>query len=195
MFYNLSEYPFTKLLEDSYPVIKREMEALTLARFEEWHEKHLDTNLWLMYGLYLMGHELKDNCAACPETAKILKKIPDLATAVFSAILPGTHIKPHQGLKKMVLRCHLGLSVPEPEKCALKVNGVERHWQEGRCLIFDDTVTHEAWNHGNKPRVVLLIDFKDKKKNLPFYKKIAFSVVSGIENLKWLLIYYRSKKK
>jgi len=183
MFYDTSEYPFTKLLEDATPVIKREMEALTLARFKEWYEKDLYTNLWLVYGLFAMGNKLKDNCAACPETVKILEKIPDLTTAGFSALLPGTHIKPHEGYTKMVLRCHLGLSVPEPEKCALKVSGVEGHWQEGRCLIFDDTMTHEAWNQGDKPRIVLLVDFKDRKKDLPLSKKIEFEVASKIVGL------------
>ena len=41
MFYDTSEYLFTKLLEDSYPVIRCEMEALPLARFKEWYEKDL----------------------------------------------------------------------------------------------------------------------------------------------------------
>ena len=34
-----------------------------------------------------------------------------------------------------------------------------RQWQEGRCLIFDDTVQHEAWNNSDLPRGVLLLDF------------------------------------
>jgi aspartyl/asparaginyl beta-hydroxylase (cupin superfamily) len=34
-----------------------------------------------------------------------------------------------------------------------------RSWGEGECLVFDDTVEHEAWNRSAKTRVVLLLDF------------------------------------
>jgi beta-hydroxylase len=27
-----------------------------------------------------------------------------------------------------------------------------------KCLVFDDTVEHEAWNLSDRPRVVLLLD-------------------------------------
>ncbi|MBI3252463.1 MAG: aspartyl/asparaginyl beta-hydroxylase domain-containing protein [Candidatus Omnitrophica bacterium] len=195
MFYEPSEFPFTKRLEVSYGKIKEEMENLTLGRFKPWYEKDLYTNLWLVYGLYAMGNKLKDNCALCPETVKILEEVPDLTTAGFSALLPGTHIKPHEGFTKMVLRCHLGLSVPEPGTCALKVNGVERSWREGRCLIFDDTMTHEAWNKGEKPRIVLLIDFKNKKRPLPLSKKIEFSVVSRLVGVVYPFLYGTRKEK
>ena len=194
-FVDKADYPFTKVLEDAYPVIKREMAALPLSRFKEWYEKDLYTNLWLVYGLIAMGKELKANSLACPETMKILKQIPGITSAGFSALTPGTHIKPHEGFTKMVLRCHLGLSVPQPELCALKVDGVVGHWREGKCLIFDDTLTHEAWNKGDKPRIVLLIDFKDKRKNLPFSKKLEFSIVSGVVRLVAPLVYKAPKTK
>ncbi len=32
------------------------------------------------------------------------------------------------------------------------------HWEEGRCVLFDDTYRHEVWNDTNGVRVVLLID-------------------------------------
>ena len=179
-FIDKAEYPFTKILEEAYPVIKREMQSLPLSHFKEWYEKDMYTNLWLVYGLIAMGKKLKSNCTACPETVKILEQVPDLITAGFSCLLPGTVIKPHEGFTKMVLRCHLGLSVPQPEACVLKVNSVEGHWHEGRCLIFDDTITHEAWNKGDKPRVVLLIDFKDRKKILPVAEKIRYGIGTAI---------------
>ncbi len=193
-FINLTDYPFTQALEVAYPVIKREMENIPLSRFKEWYEREMYTNLWLVYGLFAMGKKLKDNCAACPETVKILERIPDLTTAGFSCLLPGTQIKPHEGFTKMVLRCHLGLSVPQPETCVLKVNGIEGHWREGKCLMFDDTMTHEAWNKGDKPRIVLLIDFKDRKKNLPLSKKIEYNVASAIVGVVSPFIYGANKK-
>jgi beta-hydroxylase len=35
-----------------------------------------------------------------------------------------------------------------------------RTWQEGKCMVFDDTVEHEAWNKSDQSRVVLIVDFK-----------------------------------
>lgn len=46
-----------------------------------------------------------------------------------------------------------------PEDCTLRVGDETRQWREGKTLVFDDTVTHEAWNHGPSDRVVLLFDF------------------------------------
>lgn len=33
-----------------------------------------------------------------------------------------------------------------------------RTWQPGKCLVFDDTVEHCAWNDSEIERVVLLLD-------------------------------------
>ena len=46
-----------------------------------------------------------------------------------------------------------------PENCgALRVGNYERPWQEGRVLVFDDSVEHAAWNHSQAERVVLLFE-------------------------------------
>ena len=51
---------------------------------------------------------------------------------------------------------HLPLIVP-PD-CALRVGGEEHAWQEGRCVTFDDTWEHEAWNRSDRTRVVMILD-------------------------------------
>jgi aspartate beta-hydroxylase len=51
---------------------------------------------------------------------------------------------------------HLPLIVP-PD-CALNVGGERHVWQEGRCVTFDDTFEHEAWNRSERTRVVMLLD-------------------------------------
>ena len=46
-----------------------------------------------------------------------------------------------------------------PENCgALRVGNTQKAWQEGELLIFDDSMEHEAWNHSDRDRVVLLFD-------------------------------------
>lgn len=46
-----------------------------------------------------------------------------------------------------------------PENCgALRVGNEERPWVEGKMLIFDDSMEHEAWNTSDEERVVLLFE-------------------------------------
>jgi beta-hydroxylase len=77
--------------------------------------------------------------------------------AGFSRLAGRTHVEPHVGWAASVYRLHLALDVPA--ECRLRVADDVRSWQVGRCLIFDDTVEHEAWNGSDCPRGVLLLDF------------------------------------
>jgi len=42
------------------------------------------------------------------------------------------------------------MSVNLPSSC------VGREWQEGSCLLFDDSYEHETWNTTDDERVILL---------------------------------------
>lgn len=99
------------------------------------------------------------NLLRCPETAKILESIPGLVSAMFSILKAGKHIPPHEGPYNGVLRVHLGLIIPEGD-CGIIVGESERGWTEGRCLVFDDTFDHEAWNFTGENRVVLFLDIE-----------------------------------
>jgi aspartyl/asparaginyl beta-hydroxylase (cupin superfamily) len=61
-----------------------------------------------------------------------------------------------------VLRCHLALVVPRGD-VALRVDGEMRRWEAGRCLVFDDTLEHDAWNRAAADRVVLIVTFADRE--------------------------------
>jgi aspartate beta-hydroxylase len=45
-----------------------------------------------------------------------------------------------------------------PGDCAIRVSDHTEHWQEGRCMVFDDSYEHEAWNHTDEDRIVLIVD-------------------------------------
>lgn len=91
---------------------------------------------------------------------RILKKIPQTNTAMFSILSPGKYIPPHRGPYKGVLRYHLGLMVPEPQGiCRIRVGNDIRSWKEGKSLIFDDSHEHEVWNDSDSYRVVLFVNF------------------------------------
>lgn len=170
MFLEASDYPFTRLLELRWQVIREECRALPPRKFKAWHEKWIYNQGWNVCGLMAFGKRIESGASLCPETSKILAQIPGIFTAGFSSLAPGTQIKPHRGYSGSILRCHLGLKVPA--NCALKVSGEAREWREGQCLVFDDTSVHEAWNRSGEERVVLLIDFKKDSREFPFFEKI-----------------------
>lgn len=110
----------------------------------------------------LRGQPVEPNAALCPQTLEALTLAPQpfirgrSPMALFSLLKPGTHIPPHNGLLNTRLICHLPLIVPDG--CALRVGNETRAWEEGRLLIFDDSIEHEAWNRGPSRRVVLLFE-------------------------------------
>lgn len=57
--------------------------------------------------------EFKDVTSGCPVTTGIVKAIPGLRSVWFSCLAPGSHIVSHTGNDSTMLRCHLGLIVPE----------------------------------------------------------------------------------
>ena len=123
----------------------------------------LDGSLdWGAYYLWKYGAPIADALERCPATAAALALVPkaDLPgrapTAFFSVLKPGAHIPPHTGVSNTRAIVHLPLIVPPG--CGFRVGGETREWTEGRALVFDDTIEHEAWNHGNGLRAVLIFD-------------------------------------
>lgn len=75
---------------------------------------------------------------------------------LFSRLSPGARIPPHHGMINTRLVCHLPLIVPPG--CGFRVGGETRLWEEGKLLIFDDSIEHEAWNDGVSDRMILIFD-------------------------------------
>lgn len=157
MFVDQRPFPFLSDLRARWPEIREECLALPRETYRPWVQREMYGEGWSVYGLVAFGERIEEALEACPNTAAALATVPHLTTAGFSRMVPGTRIKPHQGWVTTVYRAHLGLVVPE--NCALRVGDETRQWREGGVLVFDDTVTHEAWNYGSSDRVVLLFDF------------------------------------
>ncbi len=148
------------LLSDNYKIIKKEYLENTNDLLE-WPEKYLydSDKEWKVIPLYAFG-EWKTN--KFPETTKILKKIPNLRTALFSKLGPKTTLKPHRGwadLSNYVLRTHLGIQVPNG-KCGIVVKNSFRQIEEGSLITFDDSKLHYGINETDKERVVLIVDIE-----------------------------------
>lgn len=166
--YTSSQFAWTGALEASWPDILSELGAVLRDRelIPAFHEISPEQRAitqdekWQTYVLYAYGARANHNCRACPRTTAAVERIPGMKTAFFSILAGGKHIPAHRGPYKGLLRCHLGLIVPGPkDACRIRVGDSSARWQEGRTLIFDDTVTHEVWNDSPDDRVVLFIDF------------------------------------
>src|SRR5208282_3760709 len=118
-----------------------EARALEMLRFQDEAEDIARTGRWSVLFLHELGRRNEENLARCPVTAGILAKHRTVTTstglAYFSCLDPETRVAPHQGPTNLRVRCHLGLEVPEG--CGMRVGGVTGGWQEGRCVVFDDS--------------------------------------------------------
>jgi len=163
-----SELPWTAGLQKEWRTIRAEAEALTrevdaippLRVMSPDHSRIAQHDLWKAFFLYGYGYKVEDNCARCPRTAALVEAIPDLNSAFFSVLLPGTRIESHVGPTKGLVTCHLGLLVPPGDLCRMRLHDREVGWKEGECLVFDDTYRHEVSHRGDSPRVVLLVQVK-----------------------------------
>ena len=185
-FMDPARFAWTAVLEANWQLIRRELDEVL--GYRDHIPNYLDLSddakglterqNWKSFIFYAYGAKAPFNCRRCPETTALLRHITGMKSAFFSILMPGTRLKPHRGHFAGVLRYHLGLKVPDPQKCGLRVGQHIVHWQEGKSLVFDDTFEHEAWNDSDELRVVLFVDFA---RPLPF----PLSAVNGL--ITWLI--------
>ncbi|WP_267222086.1 aspartyl/asparaginyl beta-hydroxylase domain-containing protein [Dyella silvae] len=176
-YYPTSRFPWQADLEAATDVIREELLAVLAEnqpllpflgdQSAEELKGHLRSSgqqpaAWDGYFFYRHGERFDENCARCPRTSALLDTIPlvrirdHAPETLFSVLRPGTHILPHRGVTNTRLVTHLPLIVPKD--CAINVGGEIHEWQEGRCVTFDDTFEHEAWNRSDTTRVVMILD-------------------------------------
>jgi aspartyl/asparaginyl beta-hydroxylase (cupin superfamily) len=175
-FFDRAHFPWFAELEARTGAIKAEAEAILSGQADmirpyvrmekggpETKWSRLDGSLdWTACFLWEYGVRNDAVCNLCPETAKALEAVPQsnipgkAPSAFFSLLRPGAHIPPHTGVTNSRSIIHLPLIVPD--NCDFRVGGETRSWKEGEAFGFDDTIEHEAWNHSDKPRVVLIFD-------------------------------------
>ena len=168
-------FPWAREIEAEWRLIRAELDRVLVRKGDlpAFHEISNEVRSisadrdWKTF--FLCGYGIRSEAAIreCPETWRLLQKIPGLKSAMFSIFEPGKHLPPHRGPYNGVLRFHLGLIVPDdPDRIGMRVHDQLCHWKEGEALIFDDAFEHEAWNHSDKVRVVLFVDF-EKPTRLP----------------------------
>jgi hypothetical protein len=153
-------FALARALERSARQIRKELQALDPDRFEDEGQDIGRVGRWRVLMLSERGRRHDAICRLCPTAAAVLEEQgPALClngVAYFSCLDPRTRIAPHRGPTNLRLRCHLGIEVPRD--CGLEVGGVTGGWQVGRCVVFDDSLEHAAWNESDRRRVVLVAD-------------------------------------
>jgi ornithine lipid ester-linked acyl 2-hydroxylase len=169
---DVRDFAWTQHLRDHWRAIRDEAVAAalgeaspSLSSISPDHRAIAPVNMWRSFFLWGYGYRIEENIAACPVTAATVAKIPDLNSAFFSILAPGTHIPAHRGVTKGLITCHLGLIVPRDGDVRMRVDDRIVRWAEGETLVFDDTYDHEVWNDTDHTRVVLLIQFRRPLRN------------------------------
>lgn len=161
-FHDPAEYEGVAKLEQAFEAIKDEfLKAHSLPRFGSHPQKLVDTGKWDAFHFYTYGRRIDQNHAACPQTSTVIDSIDGTDSAgigYFSVLHDGTHIKAHNGVTNTRIRCQLSLAAAE-KGCGIRIGSETRSWVPGKCMVFDDSFEHEAWNHSGAERVVLIVDF------------------------------------
>ncbi len=171
-----SSYPWHPFLVANYELIRAELDDI-LVDVDQFStiKTILDdrplspTQQWRQFTFYFWGEEIPYAMQRCPETARILRNIPNIHSATFSVLYPGTRIAPHSGEFKGLFRSHLGLKIPgDGTQCGLEVDDQLLRAKEGEVITFDHSCTHEAWNDSDELRVVLLFDVERNDLSFPW---------------------------
>jgi aspartate beta-hydroxylase len=174
-FFERDEFDWAPQIEATTPVIREELLALLDegADFrpyveDEPNRPHRDfhqlnnSREWTALYLWRDGQKVPEIAERCPRTVEALGKVPlshigkRTPSVLFSRLEAGAHIPPHTGMLNCRLICHLPLIVPPG--CWLRVGNETREWEEGKLLIFDDSIEHEANNPSQELRIILLFD-------------------------------------
>jgi len=167
-------FPWVAKLEAAAPAMRAEIEGVlsdehgvepyVQEQSERASRGHslLNDVRWSAFHLWRDGEPVEENARRCPLIMSLLElpPIPRIERrspmALISILRPGTHIPPHSGMLNTRLICHIPLVVPGG--CRLRVGAETRDVVEGKAMIFDDSIEHEAWNDGDAVRAVLLFE-------------------------------------
>lgn len=118
-----------------------------------------DPYQWSTIVLQALGEDVPENIAHFPESWKVLGQLSGMASIGFTGLQPRSHVTPHVGPNRGALRYQLPIIVPgDPGACRIRVGDEQVIWHEGRPVLFDLSIDHEAWNDSDELRVLLMIE-------------------------------------
>ena len=105
------EENFSLIREELIQLISSDSEREWLRTFPDYVKAETD-KAWKVFSFLFFSMKNPVHRTFCPNTTRLIDQIPDLISCDFSCMEPHTHILPHKGYSRMVLRCHLPLIVP-----------------------------------------------------------------------------------
>lgn len=174
-FFERADFPWLDAVEAAWEPIRDEFLAVLRADdgfvpyisygadqpVAQWAELNHSPR-WSAFHLVKEGQRVAGNADRCPVTMGVWEQTPwpdqpgRTPVAMYSLLKPRTRIPPHVGASNCRLVTHLPLIVPPG--CGFRVGNQTREWTPGQAWVFDDTIEHEAWNHSDQLRVVLIFD-------------------------------------
>ncbi len=115
---------------------------------------------WSKFYLKWYGYTHDSAKKLCPNTVKILEKIPSVNGAMFSILPAGSKLTRHADPMACSLRYHLGLVTQNAEACFINIDGTAYSWRDGEAFLFDETYMHFARNDTDQPRLILMCDIE-----------------------------------
>lgn len=161
--YDPAEFWFVRFLEQNFETIKEEVLSVMKSGgggFSPVEEPLVGRGKWDEVIFYEDGIKMEHPCRKFPKTTALMEQIPEAVNStgviMLSWIHPGTHIIPHCGATNARLRVHMGIQAPTG--ASMRIGTTEVLWEEGKCIVFDDSFEHEVWNRSGEPRLILLFD-------------------------------------
>lgn len=175
-FYTLEEtFPALEsfVKNDSFELILKDTNNVDI--WKDWPEYNLwdfynnPKSKWTVFPFKAFGKWHDRNIKLCPNIYRLLEKLGgNLINASLSKLGSNTKLIPHKGwgyLSNNVLRCHLGIIIPNDAFIYCKddkdLEYQIRQQKAQQWIIFDDSKTHFADNKDlTNDRIVLILDLK-----------------------------------
>lgn len=165
MFHDPDRFPILRALRRSTHVFQQELSSLGRDDFLPWPERRAYQGGWLLFPLFAAAPppgfavDYAEHRRRCPRSVDVLREHPRIFSAALSWLDPGARLLPHKDAPRAYnLRAQLGLRIEGP--VSVRASSETRLQRNGELLLFDTRREYELVNHGDKPRVALVVDFE-----------------------------------
>ena len=207
-------YPYSKEFEKAFPEIKEEVQFFSdhlasavpftgeiftankgIGNESDTEGEKRERKGWRIL-LLKLGDVIEENCQkfGLEKVCSLLRDRPEIYNCAISVLDGGKDIPLHQGYYKGFTRLLFPVTVPEPDKTYICINGMEYHWSEGKGLLFDDLFVHEVHNKSDKRRIMLFMDVQ-RPSTSKVYNKLNKMVLDTALKLQYTKAAFEKAKQ
>ena len=167
-YFDEKTYPELQIISNQHiNTLKHELDCANdpdeLNNWMMWPDSNYRKGACNLYPLYMFSTLSHKRQMVCPETFKLLQKIPNVKTCTFVTIEINSSIENHKEWKDLcnkTLRCLIVISSPNDavERCGIWVNGESKKLHTGDVVIMDGSKEHSIYNKSDLPISMLLVD-------------------------------------